>query len=212
MNKGMLLALASTATLAATAASAQVTQYTTQAAFTAASGATTLRDFNNFQAGTVVSPATTIPGVSVTTTGDAFIGSGTGGFNVNGSNYLDINLDPGETFTFTFSTAIRSFAADFFSLNNGIPLRTSVTVGGQTFSPIASDFLGYTSATPFTSVIFSVAATAGTNDEFGLDNLRVGTALAPVPEPAAWAMMIAGFAVAGFAMRRRTARVAVSFG
>lgn len=35
--------------------------------------------------------------------------------------------------------------------------------------------------------------------------------VAPVPEPATWAMMIAGIGIVGFAMRRRADRVAVSF-
>ncbi|MBW6527634.1 PEPxxWA-CTERM sorting domain-containing protein [Sphingomonas sp. RHCKR7] len=34
-----------------------------------------------------------------------------------------------------------------------------------------------------------------------------GIAVAPVPEPATWAMMILGFGAVGYTMRRRTARV-----
>jgi hypothetical protein len=50
----------------------------------------------------------------------------------------------------------------------------------------------------------------GTNASYG-GNLT----FAPVPEPMTWAMMILGFAVVGFAMRRRredqTARVRYAF-
>jgi len=38
------------------------------------------------------------------------------------------------------------------------------------------------------------------------------TPKAPVPEPATWALMIAGFGLVGASMRRRTVRTAVSFG
>ncbi|PZO87467.1 MAG: hypothetical protein DI623_14690 [Sphingomonas sanxanigenens] len=33
---------------------------------------------------------------------------------------------------------------------------------------------------------------------------------AGVPEPATWAMLVAGFGLTGFAMRRRTKRVAIA--
>lgn len=55
------------------------------------------------------------------------------------------------------------------------------------------------------------------NDDFGgigFDNLKfdVKSVFVPggVPEPTTWAMMIAGFGLAGAAMRRRTARVATA--
>ena len=37
-----------------------------------------------------------------------------------------------------------------------------------------------------------------------------GIAVAPVPEPATWAMMILGFGAVGYSLRRRTARVRVT--
>ncbi len=42
-----------------------------------------------------------------------------------------------------------------------------------------------------------------------LDNVSVNALPGAVPEPATWAMMIGGFALAGAAMRRR--KTAVSF-
>ena len=68
---------------------------------------------------------------------------------------------------------------------------------------------------PFTSYSLSfVAGNAGTLTAFAatastdnagpvLDNFNLS--IAPVPEPAMWGLMIAGFAMTGFAMRRRTA-------
>jgi hypothetical protein len=49
----------------------------------------------------------------------------------------------------------------------------------------------------------------GVSDDIGLDNVRFGQAAAPsvggVPEPASWALMIAGFGMAGAFLRRRPA-------
>lgn len=50
--------------------------------------------------------------------------------------------------------------------------------------------------------------TAGSTSSYsGTVNFTVS----PVPEPATWAMMIAGLGIAGAALRRRASRVAVSF-
>ncbi len=47
---------------------------------------------------------------------------------------------------------------------------------------------------------------------FGIDNLSFTVDPPAVPEPATWAMMIAGFGLTGAAMRRSRTRTAVSFG
>lgn len=47
--------------------------------------------------------------------------------------------------------------------------------------------------------------------QFRADFSRGATAGAGVPEPAAWAMLIGGFGIAGGALRRRRARIAVRF-
>lgn len=203
MRKSSFMAAASAAAFVSSAAAAQVTQYTSEAAFNAAVGATSLQNFNSLSSGVTISPGPFSFGAfSTSTNGVASIAPGAGGFNVNGSNYLDIDLDPTESFTFTFAAPITSFGANFFSLNNGSPLRTSITVNGQTFGPTAEPtFLGFVSMSAFTTLTFSVAANAGTNDEFGLDNVRFATA--GVPEPATWAMMVFGFGAMGGALRRR---------
>jgi len=50
----------------------------------------------------------------------------------------------------------------------------------------------------------------GTDEAFGLDDIRIGYAVlgAGVPEPATWAMMILGFGLTGAAARRRRTLVA----
>jgi hypothetical protein len=62
--------------------------------------------------------------------------------------------------------------------------------------------------TNLSSVTFSSAGgtNAGFNasgNQFVLDNLTISSAVAAVPEPASWAMMILGMGAVGFAMRRR---------
>jgi hypothetical protein len=47
----------------------------------------------------------------------------------------------------------------------------------------------------------------GTEGNLSIDDLTVITA-APVPEPASWALMIGGFALAGATLRRRAAKIA----
>ena len=57
-------------------------------------------------------------------------------------------------------------------------------------------FFNVNSTSPITKVVFTQADTFGA---FEFDNLTIGT----VPEPATWALLIAGFAMVGFSMRRR---------
>lgn len=60
-------------------------------------------------------------------------------------------------------------------------------------------------ATGISRVAFS------TSSAFGVDDFNIGN-IAAVPEPATWAMMIAGFGMIGFAMRSRRRTTTVVFG
>ena len=55
---------------------------------------------------------------------------------------------------------------------------------------------------------------SSTNNSFEIDNVAVQSAsMQPVPEPATWAMMVVGFGLAGYGLRRRrAAKTSVSFG
>jgi hypothetical protein len=57
-----------------------------------------------------------------------------------------------------------------------------------------------------------LAGLGASNQRIAYDNIRLdATPLAgPVPEPASWAMMIAGFGLVGGAMRRRTVRACIA--
>jgi hypothetical protein len=73
-------------------------------------------------------------------------------------------------------------------------------------NPIRTTYFGFVSSTPITALsIFG-----GQNNVVyaTVDNLTLGSpAVSGVPEPASWAMLIAGFGLTGAAMRRR--RIAV---
>lgn len=81
-----------------------------------------------------------------------------------------------------------------------------VAVGPRTAFDIGFDGMGYImDANRFYTVNLQTgnASLVGTNER-----ALFGIAVAPVPEPSTWAMMILGFGAVGGAMRRRTATVA----
>lgn len=83
-----------------------------------------------------------------------------------------------------------------------------ITFGGTTFSTGTSaglgvpTFIGFTSNAPVTSIL--VSAQAGARGDVNLDTFTFGSAIAAVPEPATWALMILGFGAIGGSMRRRS--------
>ena len=58
-----------------------------------------------------------------------------------------------------------------------------------------SRYVNFSSSSPILSIV-----TSSTGNAFEFDNVAVNAA---IPEPATWAMMLAGFGAVGFAMRRR---------
>jgi hypothetical protein len=69
--------------------------------------------------------------------------------------------------------------------------------------------VNFTAAGPTTTVTFRNADPAFDNSN-GLDNVSIDLARTRVPEPASWAMLLAGFALAGGVIRRKTARRAIA--
>jgi len=127
------------------------------------------------------------------------VGDGTGnwlGFP-NGSATFDFD---GTTHAFGFyATGVQTtFGLDFLvTYDNGV---------SQAFSaPVNTDggvsFFGLVDTDSFASITISRPG----NDAWGIDNVSYGfpTLTPEVPEPASWAMMIAGFGLVGAAMRRR---------
>lgn len=118
--------------------------------------------------------------------------------------------------TQTLSTVIGNVYTLSFYLANGTAFGPAIagssfsaTVGSTTFS-LPSDFFAFDYApTPFT-VIYTADSTSTAvtftfrNDPnfWYLDNVTIAETAA-VPEPASWAMMVAGFGLIGGAARRR---------
>ena len=110
-------------------------------------------------------------------------------------------LSPGEALP-----SIRALAKD---------LRISTSLDGVTYTTLGDYVLGNTAASDFTAqqIAFSSLARYVRFDLFsnyedgiytGLSEVQFqGASAGAVPEPAAWAMMITGFGLAGTALRRR---------
>lgn len=198
-------------------AAAQVTDGYTRAQFQAAvtgSPSLTLQNFDGFTAGdTLTDDGSVTYGASVGTpliTNTFLTSTAPNGLGRTGVGFF-LGSD---TATFTFASAITAFAIDIntFAVANG---SYSVLLGNggvadsifETFPGTGTgQFIGLTSVTPFTSVVLS-----STGFSYTLDTMIYGSSapiIAGIPEPMTWAMMIAGFAMVGGAMRRRqTVRV-----
>ncbi|SHI13781.1 PEP-CTERM protein-sorting domain-containing protein [Bradyrhizobium erythrophlei] len=112
-----------------------------------------------------------------------------------GSNLYNLTVNTGSTtaIAFDFGTEYNPIAPQFnITLSTG----DGYTV---TYPELyAHDFIGFTSSAPITSVTFSNFATLSFFDvQLASDNVSA------VPEPSTWAMMILGFAGLGFMACRR---------
>jgi hypothetical protein len=114
---------------------------------------------------------------------------------------------------FTFDAPVNAFAIDLLDFGDTFmsPGSTlTVTLDGVAFDVLTGFvggdlnrlFVGVTSSRAFQTVAFSGSVA---QDDLVFDRLQFGRA-ATVPEPAAWALMIIGFAVSGAALRRRRPR------
>jgi hypothetical protein len=198
------IAMTTVAALSLTATAHAATTYTSEAAFLAASGGGL--SFESFE-----NPSE-VTGTSVTFAAGTFTCSPSqycpGFFGVRGGatdGVQSVYFATPSSATFTFSTAITHFGIDVIGagtagatditinyVNGSSVLYTNYSAGGVLFA-------GVIDTIPFLSVTFS-----GTAPDDGIDFDRLQFKAA-VPEPATWALMIAGFGMVGFAMRRRTA-------
>lgn len=123
-----------------------------------------------------------------------------GNTTTGGKTYLSIN---GGTVTFTFADPIQAFGAYFtgpqlpglkLTFNDGSS--QVIDVPGQ----FGADFVGFTDfGKSISQVTFD-----GTHDTMAMDDITFSLAsVSGVPEPAAWATMIAGFGLVGATLRSR---------
>ena len=107
------------------------------------------------------------------------------------------------TLTITLPSAVTAFALDFsalfanttatFTLSNGFS--TSVVANDYSDPNLGTQFLGFLSTTPFSTITLSVPAG---ETSWVVEDVTTGTATS-VPEPSTWAMMLVGFLGLGYA-------------
>ena len=170
----------------------------------------------------------TVNGVSYSDGGDTAL-TGGAGYEANGGAFGYANAVDGNqilhlqgTGTATLSVndllAGSLYTLSFFAAARpgygALPVSVSFgdTLLGQ-FTPTSNDFTQFTDFNFLATGTTGSITFAGLNDDSTLD-LNTGidavSVSAAVPEPATWAMMIVGFGLAGYAMRRRT-RATVAF-
>ena len=202
-------------------ARADITVYTSLAAFQAAVGATGTDTFAGMSiTGSTASPINRSAGsfsytgsvlpTSGTTTNNSFFAGGT-----TANPFLATNR-AGDTMSFSnFSAGVVAAGGNFFASDagglfaapGGVTVTATDASGTITRSILptsdsAGSFLGFVSTSGVTS--FTVASNitaAGTSIWPSVDNLML--AAAPVPEPSTYAMLLAGLGLAGVVVRRR---------
>lgn len=195
-----------------------VTAYTDRSLFGAAAGQLVTQTFNTFTSDT------SFQNIPLSLGDFSIVGTGTAQSNRNfvdvspfmfatqgtgdGSPFaaLLVAAAGGSEVTVSFLSPITAWGADFGDISQGNVQRTSINLAGTSYVPASTGqtavrFFGFVSDTPFSTVTFR---STGTNDGFGIDNVSYAASVAAaVPEPATWAMLIAGFAAIGLTMRRR---------
>lgn len=152
-----------------------------------------------------------LPG-GYTLTGDYTFASGSGAPAGDGTQYLSVSPDPaGVTFTTIDLTNVSFYwgAVDAFASVEvlGYDGVTMFTLSG---ADLANTRLYFTAGAD--EVITGLHFTA-TGDAYGVDDvagtLLTGEISSPTPEPAAWALMVAGFGIVGTALRRDRRTLAI---
>lgn len=198
--------------LALTAGSAQAI---TVVSFTGGSGAlpantNIIQNFESFASGASIGPNAIATSVSPTalTVRPAYGSTGNYGA-VSESGSYSINFAASSVFSFvigsvdTFNRLTLRYADGTSAVYNGGAIINDATFdSGNRTAAETNGVVTYT----VTSGALITGATFGSigANSFEFDNLSIGS---PVPEPAAWGMMILGFGLVGGAMRRRTAKV-----
>jgi hypothetical protein len=188
---------------------ASATVYTSSAAFQAATSALTIEDYGSYAAGTLVPDGSTLGALTYAfNTGAGLGGVVTDLYSSFSGGSLAAKQLPGalsdadffyrsEGFTVVFPTAITALGI-FSNDNNPVELTLATASGHVTrsytvYDTMTFDFIGVTSAAPFTTATF-------TSSSFNIPEIEYGVASA-VPELATWAMMILGFTLVGGRLR-----------
>jgi len=196
------------------------TLFTSEGTFQAAAGVTQIESFETIAprlraAAPIVTPLLTVtplaaPDVTLIgiQNGPDAPETGHGTFAFSGSQYLfSYNLNqPTSTLRFTFNAPVNAFALTLTDAGEGpggISLKTDAGFFASGVAlPLAGSgngstlFYGVTQDVSFTEAVLTVSIT---DEAFGVDRVHI----AVVPEPAEYALMLAGLALVGAATRRR---------
>ena len=204
----MLGILVSAAAIAAAApAFAGANFYTDKTAFLAAAGTTS---FESFESPISIDPSFAI--YSDVTVHCELISPCLSASNSNPDDGTqDIAADIEDGITFGFNDPVTSFGIDVIGLGTlGFTSADLTMTTDKASSQLYSNYFNlFADNVVFAGVVdprgFSVVTFTGTSFDFGdyveYDSLHIGGA--PVPEPAGWALMIGGVALAGAALRRQ---------
>jgi hypothetical protein len=206
------LAIAPTAASAAT-----LVQYTDRISFGSAAGSTRTETFNSITSDINLETAYDFGGFSmknqrVGAYGNSMVDAlpfATAGGSINGSTYVqsavyNVSASFMSSLVFTFDEEITAFGANFTSGSVG---NIQLFVNGQLVDGYVAEqggFFGFISDKAISTI--ELRAREGSGYNYTFDDLTFSTSA--VPEPAAWGMMIVGFAAIGSAMRRRRTNVA----
>jgi hypothetical protein len=122
-------------------------------------------------------------------------------FDARGLAAFDLNA------FITFTAPVNNLSIDFLALrDNGFQLTTYDAADAPlevfSFGALSTDFNG---THDFASGGIAKLVLTSPISFVGLSTLRFEVATSAVPEPASWAMLVTGFALAGAALRRRAA-------
>ena len=204
--------LATTAMVASPAAHAEITVYTTQQSFAAAVGSSGVDAFENLSiTGITASPITRTAGSFGYTAAAPtnFYGAGT-----NADRWLSTNTATDPIAFSNFTGGVSAFGGMFFGSNVGGQFQSgsvvltatdaSGTVSRTITNATTSSFLGFVSTGQLLSATLTAIQPTSGPLWSTANNLTLGTAaVAAVPEPASWAMMIGGFGIVGGSLRRK---------
>ena len=113
-------------------------------------------------------------------------------------------LTSGQSYTLTFDIANRpNYAVDPLSVSVGTSSLGTFTPGSTAWTTETASFVA--SITGTETITWSVGASPNADADIGLDDVSISS----VPEPAAWALMLIGFAGLGGALRLRRQPAAV---
>ncbi|WP_255034006.1 PEP-CTERM sorting domain-containing protein [Rhodoferax sp. TH121] len=214
-------ALAGTLALAALPASASFTVYTDPTSFLAATGAVQSTNFNGYTADV---SANNLDFGAFTARGHFTLDAPSQTYYTDGSTNLHLNTDYGGWGDFQFDQGLMAFGAWFAGINptnrpyslisvdaNSLAGYGSYSHVGEYLPPTTAGgtlrFIGFTSTQAFNRIVFEGAGCCMSS--YAMDNVVYSAALAPVPEPETYAMLLAGLGLMGAVVRRRSAKAAV---